>query len=106
MNVPHFDTIIHAPQRLQICAILSQLMQVEFQVVRDELAVSDSVLSKHISQLVEAGYVDQLKIKRDGRQRAMLSLSKKGKLAFTAHIESLQALAKLSDNSHSSNEDD
>lgn len=96
MSLPQFDPVIHAPLRLQVCALLSQLAQAEFQVVRDELGVSDSVLSKHLSQLVEAGYVDQVKINRDGRQRATLSLSTKGKRAFAEHIKSLQALAKLS----------
>ena len=61
MKMPRFDTVIHAPNRLQICAFLSPLEEAEFQVLREELAVSDSVLSKHIKQLEEAGYVKQRK---------------------------------------------
>ena len=48
MENSKFDTVIHAPNRLQICALLSPLEQVEFRVIRNELGVSDSVLSKHI----------------------------------------------------------
>jgi len=36
---------------------LTPLQEVKFQVLRDELGVSDSVLSKHLKQLEEAGYV-------------------------------------------------
>jgi DNA-binding HxlR family transcriptional regulator len=33
------------------------LQEAEFQVLRDELGVSDSVLSKHLKQLEDAGHV-------------------------------------------------
>ena len=37
MKDSNFDLIIHAPNRLQICALLSPLEKVEFRVIRDEL---------------------------------------------------------------------
>ena len=95
MNVPQFDPVIHAPIRLQICALLSQLQQAEFQLVCEQLSVSDSVLSKHVSQLVDADYVVQTRLPFNGRQRMMLSLTRKGRSAFAAHVETLQALASL-----------
>jgi len=58
-----FNTIIHAPNRLRICAFLSPLEEAEFQIVRDELGVSDSVLSKHMKHLEGAGYVKHRKNK-------------------------------------------
>ena len=51
------DPLIHAPARLQICALLSAVEEAEFAVLREETGVSDSVLSKHIRQLEEARYV-------------------------------------------------
>jgi DNA-binding MarR family transcriptional regulator len=95
LKTPNFDPVIHAPLRLQICAMLSQMKQAEFQVVRDELEVSDSVLSKHLSQLSEAGYVNQVKLLTNGRQRTTLSLSSKGRRAFAEHVATLQDLASL-----------
>jgi DNA-binding MarR family transcriptional regulator len=77
MKMPLFDTVIHAPNRLQICAFLSPLEEAEFQVLREELDVSDSVLSKHIKQLEEAGYVKQHKSKVNGRQRTFAYLTEK-----------------------------
>lgn len=95
MKVPKFDPVIHAPIRLQICALLSQVQHLEFQLVRDELEVSDSVLSKHLSQLTEAGYVLQSKFALNGRQRTLLGLTREGRRAFDGHVATLQALASL-----------
>jgi hypothetical protein len=35
MNKAKFDSVIHAPNRLQICAFLAPLQEAEFQVLRD-----------------------------------------------------------------------
>lgn len=92
MKTPRFDTVIHAPNRLQICAFLAPLEEAEFQVLRDELEVSDSVLSKHIKQLEEASYVKQRKSKMNGRQRTWVYLTEKGRKAFEGHVEELKRL--------------
>jgi DNA-binding MarR family transcriptional regulator len=95
MIPPHFDPVIHAPNRLQICAFLASLQEAEFQVLRDELGVSDSVLSKHIKQLESAAYVKQRKGKLNGRQRTWLSLTTEGHRAFKKHVEVLKSLANV-----------
>jgi len=93
MAVPVFDALIHAPGRLQICAILSAA-EAEFAVVRDSIKVSDSVLSKHVKALEEAGYVAVRKAALGGRQRTWLSLTPAGKKAFVAHVAELERLVK------------
>ena len=90
-----FDTIIHAPNRLRICAFLAPLEEAEFQVLRNELGVSDSVLSKHIKHLEEAGYVKQHKKKAYGRQRTWVYLTDNGRGAFAGHVEELKRLVNL-----------
>ncbi|CAN7148058.1 transcriptional regulator [Brevundimonas sp. LjRoot202] len=92
-RAPQFDPVIHAPGRLQICAILSAADEAEFAMVRDAIAVSDSVLSKHLKQLEEAGYVRLRKQAHAGRQRTWLSLTTAGRAAFAAHVAELQRLA-------------
>lgn len=92
MKNSNFDTIIHAPNRLQICALLSPLEQAEFRVIRDVLGVSDSVLSKHIKQLEDAGYIKQRKSKVNGRERRWFHLSNKGRKAFELHVEELKRI--------------
>jgi hypothetical protein len=49
MSGPELNPVIHAPLRLQICAILSAVDEAEFALVREETGVSESVLSKHVS---------------------------------------------------------
>lgn len=95
MNVPRFNTVIHAPGRLQICAILSRVDEAEFATVRDLIAVSDSVMSKHLRQLEEAGYVALRKAAEAGRQRTWIRLTPSGYEAFAAHVQELTRLAAL-----------
>lgn len=91
---PLFDPVIHAPGRLQICAILSSV-DAEFALLRDTLKVSDSVLSKHLKQLEDAGYIKLTKTPIDGRSRTWASLMPAGKKAFAAHVAELNRLAAL-----------
>ena len=93
--VPVFDAVIHAPGRLQICAILSGLDDAEFALIRDRIGVSDSVLSKHLKQLEDAGYIAPRKAPIDGRQRTWVSLTPAGRKAFAAHVAELQRLAAM-----------
>ena len=94
MKPPVFDTVIHAPGRLQICAILSAA-EAEFAMVRDAIQVSDSVLSKHVKTLEEAGYVAVRKVAQGGRQRTWLSLTSAGRTAFASHVAELNRLAAM-----------
>ena len=95
MNVPEFNMVIHAPGRLQICAILSRVDEAEFATVRDMIDVSDSVMSKHLKQLEEAGYVALRKAAEAGRQRTWVRLTTSGYKAFSAHVAELQRLAEM-----------
>lgn len=62
-----FDATIHAPNRLRICALLDVVEYAEFSFVQERLGVSASVLSKHVSVLMYAGYVEQTRATRDTR---------------------------------------
>lgn len=87
------DLALHAPARLQIAAMLARADEVEFATIREVTAVSDSVLSKHLTALADAGYVKIVKAPRDGRQRTWASLTREGKAAFAAHMAALRELA-------------
>ena len=90
---PVFDPVIHAPGRLQICAILSSVDDAEFAMIRNAIQVSDSVMSKHLKQLEEAGYVKLSKAASEGRQRTWIALTPAGRAAFAAHVAELTRLA-------------
>ena len=89
---PRFDAIIHAPNRLQICALLAAVDSVEFATVRDSVGVSDSVLSKHVATLQDAGYIDIRKATVASRVRTWLSLTRAGRRAFDAHVAELRRI--------------
>lgn len=91
-EAPVFDEVIHAPQRLRICAMLSAANKVEFAVIQDRLALSKSALSKHLTHLTEAGYARQDRIIRDSRSRLWLSLTHEGARAYRAHVQALQQI--------------
>ena len=88
MKNSHFNSLIHAPNRLHICAILFALGEMEFKLLRKHLNVSDSVLKS----LEEAGYVTPAKRTDFGRQRTWLSLTSKGVNAYTAHVKELKRI--------------
>ncbi|MDO5499508.1 MAG: transcriptional regulator [Propionibacteriaceae bacterium] len=95
---PRFDEIVHAPHRLRICALLAPLDSMEFGVVRDELGVADSVLSKQLKVLVDAGYATTSKAQGEtGRARTWLSLTQDGRRAFAGHLEALRKLAAMAE---------
>ncbi len=90
---PAFDDVIHAPNRLRICAALAAVTEAEFATLREALGVSDPVVSKHLRVLQEAGYVSLTKqAGGQGRARTWVSLTRAGRRAFAAHVAELQRL--------------
>lgn len=94
---PAFDEVIHAPQRLRICAMLKAAHKVEFRLLQEHLGLSKSALSKHLTQLNDAGYVSQDRVLRDSRIRLWLSLTPKGAKAYAAHVRELQQIVAARD---------
>lgn len=91
---PVFDEIIHPPNRLKLCALLATADLVEFAVVREVLDVSDSVLSKQVKILKEAGYVRVAKKTRDARPQTWIGLTKTGRTALDGHLTELRRIAE------------
>jgi DNA-binding MarR family transcriptional regulator len=91
MNSAKFDNLIHAQNRLQICAMLANA-EIEFKILREKLAVSDSVLSKHLKSLENANYVVLNKRTDMGRQRTWVALSTSGRTAYNNHLKALQEI--------------
>jgi DNA-binding MarR family transcriptional regulator len=87
-----FNEVIHAPQRLRICAALSAAQKLEFGFLQERLGLSKSALSKHLSLLVDAGYVGQHRSVRDSHSRLWLSLTPAGRRAYTAHLQALSEI--------------
>jgi DNA-binding MarR family transcriptional regulator len=87
-----FDDLIHSPTRLEIVSLLAAAQWAEFKYIRDELGLSDSALSKQLSTLESAGYVEIRKSFVGKRPRTSASLSKAGRKAFEQHVAALQRI--------------
>lgn len=88
------DPLIHPLQRIKICAFLDPVEEEEFGELRDLLATSDSALSKQLSVLTDAGYVEQRRTSRGGRSRVQVRLTQVGRRAFREHLDALAELAQ------------
>lgn len=86
------DSRLQAPARLKIMSMLAAVSEVEFSTLRQELQVSDSVLSKHISALAEAGYVHSRKGTHLGRRTTWISITRPGRTALSAHVTALREI--------------
>lgn len=85
------DPVIHPAHRLKICAILAASTEIEMGIVKDQLDLSPSALSKQVAALVDAGYVSQERSRTDSR-RVWLSLTKEGKRAYRSHVAALREI--------------
>ena len=86
------DPLIHAPTRLQLVATLSGVSEAEFATLRTALDVSDSVLSKHVSALVDAGYLHSRKGVHAGRRTTWVGLTPAGRRALHDHVAAVRLL--------------
>ena len=86
------DPLIHAPTRLQVVTTLSAVSEAEFATLRAVLEVSDSVLSKHVSALADAGYVRSRKGVQAGRRTTWIGLTRTGRKALREHVAALRRL--------------
>lgn len=92
MTAPLFDEVVHARNRLQICALLADVESMSFATVRETLDVNDYVVSKHVKVLVEAGYVETSKARDHGRPQTWLRLTGAGQTAFRGHLAALREM--------------
>ena len=90
MGEARFDSLIHAPQRLRICAMLSHADGIEFAEIKDRTGLSKSALSKHLTQLTDADYLAAEQFVRAGRSRLMLSPTDQGCAAYAVHKKALE----------------
>lgn len=95
-SAPHprtrLDDVIHAPVRLSIVAALVSVDRMEFPYLRDLVEVSDSLLSKHVTVLEKAGYVEVAKGYLGKRPRTWLSLTEPGRAAFRGYLDALKEI--------------
>jgi DNA-binding MarR family transcriptional regulator len=87
------DDLLAHPVRFSMAALLAAADKVEFSFVRDQVEVTDSVLSKQMSALEQAGYIKVHKGFVGKRPRTWLSLTKEGRWTFERHLAALREIA-------------
>jgi DNA-binding MarR family transcriptional regulator len=87
------DDLFGHPVRFSIIALLAAADRAEFGFVRDEVEISDSMLSKQVSALEQAGYVKVHKGFIGKRSRTWLSLTAVGRRRFDRHLAALRSIA-------------
>ena len=92
MIEPRFDPLIHAPTRLALVSLLAATEWADFRFLRDSAGLSDSALSKQLTTLEEAGYVEIRKGFVGKRPRTSARLTSVGRAAFDQHVAALQEI--------------
>jgi DNA-binding transcriptional ArsR family regulator len=92
MTTPRFDELIHAPTRLSLVAFLAATGWADFAVLRDSVGLSDSALSKQLTTLEDAGYIEIRKAFVGKRPRTSARLTAGGRTAFDRHVLALQEI--------------
>lgn len=87
------DDVIHQPVRFSVVALLAASSEAEFGFVRDTVEVSDSVLSKQVAVLEQAGYVAVRKGYVGKRPGTWLRLTDEGRSSFADHLGTLRTIA-------------
>jgi DNA-binding MarR family transcriptional regulator len=90
MTKAKFDELIHPSTRLSIVALLAPADWTDFAFLRDQLGLSDSALSKQLSTLEDAGYVQIERPLHNHRRRVRARLTEAGVEAFNGHVAALR----------------
>ncbi|MCY7343632.1 MAG: transcriptional regulator [Pseudonocardia sp.] len=85
------DEFVHTPARLSILSLLAPAQWVLFSFLRESIGTSDSALSKQISALEAAGYVESRK-DHAARRSTSVRLTPHGRDSFDAYLATLEAL--------------
>jgi DNA-binding transcriptional ArsR family regulator len=89
------DPVIHAQARLRVVAALSTLREgdrIAFPRLQQILGMTAGNLSVHLRKLEDAGYVDVTKTHSGRTPTTLLSLSRRGRLAFDEYTAAVKSL--------------
>lgn len=85
--------VLHQPVRFSIAAALSKTETIDFKDLRNAVQVSDSVLSKQLAILDQAGFVDIKKAFVGKFPRTSVKFSPEGQRAWQHHLDTLRRIA-------------
>lgn len=86
------DPAIHQPARLGILTAVCETKRVDFVSLRDLLDLTDGNLSRHLTTLESAGYIDIEKTFEGRRPRTWISATRAGRKALAQEIATLREI--------------
>lgn len=88
-----WDKVFTSPIRFTITAAISRQDTVSFSALRRILGISSALMSKHVSVLEGAGYVDIHKIQEGRKVLTELELTPQGRAAFDGQVALLEEIS-------------
>ena len=86
------DPLIHAPARLMVLTYLYVVEAIDFVYLKRVTELSWGNLSRHLSKLEEAGYLEMEKTFQDKKPHTMIRLTGQGRAAFRNYKDGLQGV--------------
>ena len=90
-----FDPLIHQPARLAIMAVLAGCESADFSYLLEATDIDKGSLSKHLSKLEEAGYVQITKSFKGKYPNTSAALTANGRKAFKQYRRHYQEFARI-----------
>ena len=84
------DRVVHEPARMVILSVLAAAEEVEFTFLQAVTGLTKGNLSRHISRLEEAGYVEIRKYHKGKIPATAYRMTPAGRAAFTTYWERLK----------------
>lgn len=93
-----FDALIHQPSRLSIIAVLAGAESADFTYLLNATGLTKGTLSKHLTKLRDAGYIEIAKSFKDNYPNTSAALTPKGRKAFREYRRQYIAFSKTMKN--------
>lgn len=88
------DEVVHQRTRLAVLCVLRWRGELDFNTLRDALALSDGNLARHITVLRAADLVETAKRTEGRRRRTYICTTKQGFEALNSHVEAMAEIVR------------
>lgn len=90
----NLDRLIHNPGRLAVLAVLAGVERADFTFLQETTQINKGTLSKHLSALEEAGYIEITKQFIDNKPNTSARLTSSGRKALNTYKRTYQRILK------------
>uniref|UniRef100_A0A7V3ZWQ7 ArsR family transcriptional regulator n=1 Tax=candidate division WOR-3 bacterium TaxID=2052148 RepID=A0A7V3ZWQ7_UNCW3 len=88
------NPIIHEPVRLRIMVALAKHSELSFKELLEIVSTTEGNLSRHLTKLEEAGYVEIRKFFEGKKPKTVVKITESGRKALEDYIQELEKILK------------